>query len=74
MDFKVRDISVSGMALETHGLVRFNAGDPCPVSLPGHGEVATNVVAVKPDTCHLRFNPERDTRVVAFLKAHTGVG
>ena len=74
IDFKVRDISASGIALETHGLMNFSVGDPCVLSLPGHGEVASTVVAVKADTFHLRFDQERDERIASFIKEHLGQG
>jgi len=72
IDFKVRDISASGVALETHGLMKFGVGDPCVLSLPGHGDVASTVIAVKEDTFHLRFDKDDDPLVEAFIKAHTG--
>lgn len=70
IDFKIRDISASGIALETHGLMNFNVGDPCVLSLPEHGDVESTVVAVKGDTFHLRFNKEKDETVLAFIAAH----
>ncbi len=72
IDFKVRDISLSGVALETHGLVNFSVGDPCVLSLPGQGDVDSTVVAMKGDTFHLRFNKEGHEFVKAFIGAHTG--
>jgi hypothetical protein len=72
IDFKVRDISTSGIALETHGLMKFGIGDPCVLSLPGHGDVASTVIAVKEDTFHLRFDDQKDERIAAFIKAHAG--
>jgi hypothetical protein len=72
IDFKVRDISASGIALETHGLMNFGVGDPCVLSLPDHGDVASTVIAVKDDTFHLRFDNPKDERIAAFIKAHSG--
>ena len=72
IDFKVRDISASGIALETHGLMNFGVGDPCVLSLPDHGDIASTVIAVKDDTFHLRFDDQKDARIEAFIKAHTG--
>jgi hypothetical protein len=72
IDFKVRDVSASGISLETHGLMNFSVGDPCVLSLPGHGDVASTVVAVKGDTFHLRFDKAKDEQVAAFIKAYTG--
>jgi len=72
IDFKIRDISLSGIALETHGLVNFGIGDPCVLTLPGHGDVASTVVALKPDTFHLRFDHPKDPLVEAFIRDRTG--
>lgn len=72
IDFKVRDVSLSGIALETHGLMNFNIGDPCVLSLPDHGDVSSTVVAVKGDTFHLRFDKEGHEAVKAFIAAHAG--
>jgi hypothetical protein len=68
IDFKIRDISESGIALETHGLVNFNIGDPCVLSLPGQGDLESTVVALKGDTFHLRFNPQDHELVRAFIR------
>jgi hypothetical protein len=72
IDFKIRDISASGIALETHGLINFSVGDPCVLSLPGQGDVESTVVAVKGDTFHLRFLKTDHEFVTAFIAAHTG--
>ena len=72
IDFKIRDISTSGIALETHGLVNFNVGDPCILSLPGHGDVESTVVALKGDTFHLRFLKTDHEAVKAFIQEHVG--
>jgi hypothetical protein len=69
IDFKVRDISQTGIALETHGLMNFNIGDPCILTLPGHGDVQSTVVATKADTFHLRFDNPKNELVAAFIQA-----
>jgi hypothetical protein len=68
--FKIRDISGSGIALETHGLVSFTVGDPCVLTLPEFGDVDCTVVALKGDTFHLRFDKENHELVQAFILAH----
>lgn len=70
IDFKIRDISTSGIALETHGLMNFTIGDPCVLTLPELGDVPCTVVAVKGDTFHLRFDKENHELVQAFILAH----
>ncbi len=70
IDFKIRDISASGISLETHGLMNFNVGDPCVLSLPGHGDVESTVVAAKGDTFHLRFLKTNHELVQAFIREH----
>ncbi|MEJ0072175.1 MAG: PilZ domain-containing protein [Pseudomonadota bacterium] len=72
IDFKIRDISTSGIALETHGLMNFNVGDPCVLTLPGHGDVESTVVAVKGDTFHLRFDKPDHPAVTAFIGERAG--
>lgn len=72
IDFKIRDISASGIALETHGLMNFSVGDPCVLTLPGQGDVQSTVVAVKTDTFHLRFDTPNDPVVKAFLAERAG--
>ena len=74
IDFRIRDISESGIALETHGLMNFSAGDPCVLTLPEHGEVAATVVGVHGDTFHLRFDRAGDARVKDFMRAHGAGG
>ena len=70
IDFKIRDISHTGISLETHGLMNFTVGDPCVLTLPELGDVACTVVAVKGDTFHLRFDNDKDALVQAFILAH----
>jgi hypothetical protein len=70
IDFRIRDISDSGIALETHGLMNFDTGDPCRLTLPGQGDVGAIVVAVKGDTFHLRFDRPGNAQVKAFIQAH----
>lgn len=70
IDFKMRDISRSGIALETLGLMNFRIGDPCVLTLPELGDVTCTVVAVKGDTFHLRFDTENHELVQAFILAH----
>jgi hypothetical protein len=70
IDFRIRDISMSGIALETHGLMNFTIGDPCVLTLPEIGDVACTVVAVKGDMFHLRFDKENHEFVQAFILAH----
>ena len=72
IDFKIRDISATGIALETHGLMNFSVGDPCVLSLPGHGDVESTVIAVKGDTFHLRFAKTGAELVQAFIREHVG--
>jgi hypothetical protein len=72
IDFKIRDISSTGISLETHGLMKFNAGDPCTLTLPELGEVPATVIAVKGDTFHLRFDDPKDPRIAAFILARKG--
>lgn len=67
IDFRIRDISQTGVALETHGLMKFDIGDRCHLTLPGYGDVEATVVAVKPETFHLRFVDPKDPRVLAFI-------
>lgn len=70
IDFQVRDISSTGISLETLGLMKFTVGDPCVLTLPDLGDVTCTVVAVKDDTFHLRFDKQDHELVQAFILAH----
>jgi len=48
--------------------VNFNIGDPCVLTLPGQGDLESTVVALKGDTFHLRFNPQDQELVRAFIR------
>jgi hypothetical protein len=70
IELPTRDISLSGVGLESCGVDHLAPGDQCMVILPGDVEVAAVVVSVRKDSVHLRFSPEGMEEIKYFIEVN----
>lgn len=68
IELPTRDISLSGVGVDSCGLDHLVPGDQCMVILPGDVEVAAVVVSVRDKSVHLRFSPESMEEVKYFIE------
>ena len=73
LEFPIRDISLSGIGLDSAGSTAFAAGNLCLVALPPpHGKIDAMVVGVRTQSLHLQFLQTDSDEVRAFIEAHVG--
>jgi hypothetical protein len=69
LELPIRDISLSGIHLQTVDSTTLNVGSVCFVALPEHGKHDAIVVHARPQGYHLKFlTPEPDD-VRSFIDA-----
>jgi hypothetical protein len=72
LELPIRDISMSGVGLDSGGANVLNEGNLCLVALPAHGKLDAMVVNVAPQTYHLQFLQPDSDEVRSFIEAHVG--
>ncbi len=72
IDLAIRDISLSGIGLESGGTTAFSIGQRCFVGLPQHGRIDAMVINVRTQSLHLQFLETDADEVRAFIEAHVG--
>jgi hypothetical protein len=68
IEFPTKDISLTGMGVESLGVNHLKVGDKVLVVLAGQTEVVAEVVGMRQDTLHLRFTPESIDDVKYYLE------
>ncbi len=72
LDLTIRDISLSGIGLDSEGTNAFAVGNLCLVALPADGKVDAMVVGVRSQSYHLQFLQADSDEVRNFIAAQTG--
>ncbi len=72
LDLPIRDISLSGVGLDTGGAPTLAVGNLCLVALPPHGRLDAMVVGIRASSLHLQFMQSDSEEVRAFIEAHAG--
>ncbi len=72
IEFPTKDISVSGMGIESLGVSHLKIGDKVLVVLSQETEVAAEVVSIRKDSLHLKFTPDSMEDVEYYLEVKAG--
>jgi hypothetical protein len=72
IEFPTKDISLSGMGVESLGVDHLKVGDKVLVVLSGETEVAAEVVGIRKETLHLKFTPESLDEVKYYIEIKVG--
>lgn len=72
LELPIRDISLTGIGLETSDATTLSVGNLCFVALPEHGKLDAMVIGVRRQSYHLQFLTSEPEEVRAFIDAHTG--
>lgn len=67
IEFPARDISISGLGVESLGVGQLTAGAQCLVTLSPELEVPAVVVGRTDDTLHLRFSADAQFDIKDFM-------
>ena len=68
IEFPTKDISLSGMGVESLGVNHLKVGDKVLVVLAQDTEVVAEVVSMRKDSLHLKFSPESMDEVKYYLE------
>lgn len=72
LDLQIRDISLSGIGLDSEGGNELAVGNLCLIALPADGKVDAMVVGVRSQSYHLQFLQTDSDEVRNFIAAQTG--
>ncbi len=70
LELPIRDISMSGIGLQSDDARALALGNLCLVILPEHGKLDAMVVGVRSATYHLQFLSSGADEVRSFIDAH----
>ena len=73
IEFPTKDISLSGMGVESLGVNHLKVGDKVLVVLAQDTEVVAEVVSIRQDSLHLKFTPESIDEVKYYLEVKVGL-
>jgi len=68
IEFPTKDISLTGMGVESLGVNHLRVGDKVLVVLSQETEVVAEVVSLRKDSLHLKFAPESIDEVKYYLE------
>lgn len=74
LELPIRDISLTGIGLETPDVTALSVGNLCFVALPEHGKLDAMVVGVRRQSFHLQFLSAEPEEVRSFIDAHSDAG
>jgi hypothetical protein len=74
LELPIRDISMSGIGLESDAAKALSLGNLCLVILPEHGKLDAMVVGVRGHSYHLQFLSTAADEVRSFIEAHNDNG
>jgi len=69
LELPIRDISLSGIHLQTTDPTQLNVGSVCFVALPDHGKHDAIVLHARAQSFHLKFLTPESEDVQAFIDA-----
>jgi hypothetical protein len=72
LELSIRDISMTGIGVESDAAKALSLGNLCLVVLPEHGKLDAMVVGVRSATYHLQFLSSGADEVRSFIDAHHG--
>ena len=72
IEFPTKDISLTGMGVESLGVNHLKVGDKVLVVLGQDTEVAAEIVSLRKDSLHLKFTPESLDEVKYYLEVQVG--
>ncbi len=72
IEFPTKDISLSGIGVESLGVNHLKVGDKVLVVLSQETEVVAEVVSIRKETLHLKFTPESLDEVKYYLEVKVG--
>jgi hypothetical protein len=72
LELPIRDISMTGIGLESDAAKALALGNLCLVVLPEHGKLDAMVVGVRSASYHLQFLSSGADEVRSFIDAHHG--
>lgn len=68
IEFPTKDISLSGMGVQSLGMDHVKVGDKVVVLLSDDTEVVAEVVGIREESLHLKFSPESANDIKYFLE------
>jgi hypothetical protein len=72
IEFPTKDISLSGIGVESLGVNHLKVGDKVLVVLTQETEVVAEVVSIRKDSLHLKFTPESIDEVKYYIEVKVG--
>jgi hypothetical protein len=72
LELSIRDISMTGIGVESDAAKALSLGNLCLVVLPEHGKLDAMVVGVRSQSYHLQFLSSGADEVRSFIDAHHG--
>jgi len=72
LELSIRDISMTGIGVESDAAKALSLGNLCLVVLPEHGKLDAMVVGVRSASYHLQFLSSGADEVRSFIDAHHG--
>ncbi|MBV8580133.1 MAG: PilZ domain-containing protein [Candidatus Eremiobacteraeota bacterium] len=70
LELPIRDISMTGIGLDSDAAKALSLGNLCLVVLPEHGKLDAMVVGVRSASYHLQFLSSGADEVRSFIDAH----